>query len=132
MSKQKLIQEALQARQNAYVPYSNFKVGAALLMKDGNIVVGANVENVSYGATNCAERSAIFAAVSQGYKKEDFEMLAVTANSEEFTFPCSICRQVFVELFDAKMPIVVHRKDGQLTTKTVQELVPYSFSEIIF
>lgn len=132
MNKQELIQMALTARDNAYVPYSDFRVGAALLMKDGKVICGVNVENVSYGATNCAERSAIFTAISQGYTKGDFAALAVTANSEVVTYPCSICRQVMVELFDENTPIHVHQKDGYIETRTVAELVPYSFKEIIY
>ena len=98
----KLIEEALKAKNNAYAPYSHFRVGAALLDVDHNITRGCNIENISFGATCCAERVAIFKAVSQGQK--DFKAIAVVSDSQDFTFPCGICRQVMVEF---KIPIVI-------------------------
>ena len=90
-----LIDAAIQAREKAYVPYSKFKVGAAVLTKSGIIVSGCNVENASYGLSNCAERTAIFKAVSEG--EQDFSVIAVAADTERPVAPCGACRQVIAE-----------------------------------
>ncbi|HGR4856541.1 TPA: cytidine deaminase [Streptococcus pneumoniae] len=82
---------------NAYCPYSKFPVGAAILFKDGKVITGANIENVSFGVTNCAERSAIFYGASQGYRKGDILAIAVAGETEDYLPPCNICRQVMVE-----------------------------------
>ncbi len=95
MDKERLIEMAWEARENAYAPYSNFKVGAALLSTDGQIFPGCNVENISYGLTNCAERVAIGAAVAQGVKS--FERVVVVADTTEPISPCGACRQVLAE-----------------------------------
>ena len=90
-----LIRKAQEARARAYVPYSGFHVGAALLCKDGTIFSGCNIENSAYGPTNCAERTAIFKAVSEGYR--EFETIVIVSDSEQPTPPCGVCRQVMAE-----------------------------------
>ena len=96
-SKESLIERARQLLSKAYAPYSHFPVGAVLLMDDGQIIEGVNVENVSFGATNCAERTAIFTAVTQGYGPKSIQAIAVAGDTEDFLPPCCICRQVLVE-----------------------------------
>lgn len=118
-----LIKEAKKARKLAYAPYSNFRVGAALLTKSGKIYTGCNVENASYGATVCAERVAMFKAVSEG--ERDFEAIAVYAEAEKLAFPCALCRQVMYE-FSPDMKIISANKD-KYEVRTLNELFPYPF-----
>lgn len=118
-----LLREALAAREMAYAPYSHFRVGAALLAKDGRIFRGCNVENASYGATNCAERTAIFSAVAAGCK--EFAALCVVADSPEPCAPCGICRQVLREF---RVPVVyMANTAGAVKKMTLEELLPFSF-----
>jgi len=121
-----LIREALQAREKAYVPYSRFPVGAALLTKKGNIYKGCNIECASYGATNCAERTAIFKAVSEG--ERDFEAIAVVGDSLNYTAPCGICRQVIAE-FGKDMKIIIAKNEKDYKVFTLDELLPFSFGK---
>lgn len=121
----RLISEAQKARDLAYAPYSDFKVGAALLCADGTIIVGCNVENVSFGLTNCAERTALFAAVAQG--KRDFLAMAICADTAKVIVPCGACRQVMIELAPHMELMLVGKEKKHLTT--VEELLPYSFDE---
>lgn len=125
--KQELVEVARRNRENAYCPYSKFPVGAALLLADDTIIDGVNIENVSFGATNCAERTAIFTAIAQGYQAGDFKAIAVAGNTEDFLPPCSICRQVMVEFCDHSMPVLLTREDGTIKTITLGELVPLAF-----
>lgn len=122
---QKLMDCAIKARENAYSPYSHFAVGAALLCEDGTLFEGCNIENASYGLTNCAERTAIFKAVSEGHIK--FKALAVVADTEGPCAPCGACRQVMAEF---KIPLIIM---GNLMENikivTMEELLPFSFSE---
>ena len=99
MDKKELIKRAIEAREKAYCPYSNFKVGAAVLFEDGNIYTGCNVENASFGATNCAERTAIFKGVSEGNKI--IKEMALIGDTKNFTYPCGICRQVISEFAES-------------------------------
>ncbi|MGL4971561.1 MAG: cytidine deaminase [Culicoidibacterales bacterium] len=132
MNYQRLIEAATQAMKNTYSPYSNFPVGAALLLQDGTIVLGTNVENISFGATNCAERSAIFAAISQGYTKADFVALAVTGKTQAPIAPCCICRQVLVEFFQPTAEIILHTTTtDEHKVVTVADLAPYSFTSLV-
>lgn len=108
-----LIKEAIKAREKAYVPYSNFKVGAAILLKDGQVIHGANIENASYGLSNCAERSALFSFYSQGYQKEDIKAMAVVGDTEEPISPCGACRQVMNELLPKETPIYLANLKGK-------------------
>ncbi len=122
----KLIQEAKEGMKNAYAPYSNFQVGAALLTKEGRIYRGCNIENASYGASNCAERTALFSAIADGSKT--FEAIAIVSSSEDFTYPCGICRQVIAELMP-KGKLIFSGKDNQYQEMTVEEILPYAFTK---
>lgn len=122
---QKLMDCAIKARKNAYSPYSHFAVGAALLCEDGTLYEGCNIENASYGLTNCAERTAIFKAVSEGHIK--FKALAVVADTEGPCAPCGACRQVMAEF---KIPLIIMGNlMGNIKIVTIEELLPFSFSE---
>ncbi|EFL58080.1 cytidine deaminase [Veillonella atypica ACS-134-V-Col7a] len=122
---QKLMDCAIKARENAYSPYSHFAVGAALLCEDGTLYEGCNIENASYGLTNCAERTAIFKAVSEGHIK--FKALAVVADTEGPCAPCGACRQVMAEF---KIPLIIMGNlMGNIKIVTMEELLPFSFSE---
>ena len=118
-----LMKDAVFAQEKAYSPYSKFKVGAALLTKDGKIFTGCNVENVSYGMTMCAERTAVFKAVSEGYT--DFEAIAVSASSDEAIYPCGACRQVLAE-FNSKIKIFVNHDEKNYI---LMDLLPKSFDQ---
>ena len=121
---QKLMDCAIKARENAYSPYSHFAVGAALLCEDGTLFEGCNIENASYGLTNCAERTAIFKAVSEGHTK--FKALAVVADTEGPCAPCGACRQVMAEF---KIPLIIMGNlMGNIKIVTIEELLPFSFS----
>lgn len=118
-----------QLMKNSYSPYSKFRVSAILEMKDGSFIEGVNVENASYGATICAERSAIVSAISKGYKKGDFKALHVLTDSETVSSCCFICRQVIVEFFDKEDTIYLYDKKGNKKELKVSELCPYPFTE---
>ena len=128
MKKEELMNLAKEAQANAYAPYSNFKVGAALLLKDGNVIKGCNVENASYGLTNCAERTAMFAALAQGYKKEDFKELAIFSSCNPPASPCGACRQVMVELMSKDGKVYVGNDQG-IIESNVSELMPLAFDK---
>jgi cytidine deaminase len=123
MDKKRLIKKALEAQQNAYVPYSNFRVGAAVLTEDGNIYTGCNIEISSYSPTLCAERTAIFKAVSEGHKK--IKAIAVVGDSN-FTYPCGVCRQVIRE-FGKDAMIIVANSEDEYREYRLDELLPHSF-----
>ena len=125
-----LVKEAIKARQKAYIPYSKFGVGAAILLKDGTVIHGANIENVSYGLSNCAERSALFSLYSQGYQKNDIKAMAITGHTKDPISPCGACRQVMKELLPKDTPIYLSNIDGDVKEVTIDELLPYSFIEI--
>lgn len=114
---------------NSYSPYSNFKVAAIAVMKDGKEFYGTNVENASYGAAICAERSAIVSAISNGYKKYDFDKLYVMVNSDKISTCCFMCRQVISELFEKDKSIILMNKNGDEKVYTVEEICPYPFDE---
>lgn len=123
-----LILKAIEARELAYCPYSNFKVGAAVLFEDGEIYTGCNIENASYGGTNCAERTAIFNAVSKGNRK--LKAIALIGDTKTYTYPCGMCRQVigeFVESKDTKI-IIIKNKDEYIL-KTFEEIMPGAFTK---
>lgn len=122
-----LVELARQAREQAYAPYSRFLVGAALLTRDGRHFLGCNVENASYGLCNCAERTALFAAIAAGCKPGDFVRLAVIGDTEGPISPCGACRQVMSELCDESMPVLLANLHGKLQETSVQELLPGSF-----
>lgn len=126
MSMDKLIQKASEAQQNAYAPYSNFKVGAALLTKLDTIFTGANIENSSYSLTCCAERIAIFKAISEGERY--FKSLVIIGDTEKPIQPCGACRQVMAEFFDDKVEILLMNNKGDKEQTTISRLLPSSFS----
>lgn len=124
VEEKELIKSAIEASKKAYAPYSKFHVGAALLTKSGKVFQGCNVENVSFGATNCAERTAIFSAVVNGEK--EFEKLVIYVDREEFTPPCGICRQVISE-FSHDLVILLANNKGEVKRTSIKELLPMSF-----
>ena len=126
MKDEMLILQAKDAMKNAYAPYSRFKVGAAVLTKDGVVFKGCNIENASYGATNCAERTAIFKAVSEGHR--EFEKIAIVASSGDYASPCGICRQVLAE-FMPEGKVILYSEETGMVTYTVRELLPAGFSK---
>jgi cytidine deaminase len=123
---QELITEAKKAREYAYVPYSKFKVGAALLTKNGKVYRGCNIENAAYSVCNCAERTALFKAYSEG--DTDYAALAVIADSSRPVPPCGACRQVIAELCPPDMKIILTNLKGDIRELTVKELLPGAFS----
>lgn len=123
-----LLDKAFEAMDNAYAPYSNYHVGACVKTKDGQYFMGANIENASFGATNCGERSAIFACYSQGYRKEDIEGIAIVTDGVTLGTPCGICRQVLSELLDEDTPIYLSNKVDEMTT-SMKELLPFAFGK---
>ena len=130
MQYQDLVQAALEARGVAYTPYSHYTVGAALLTAEGEVYQGGNIENASYGATNCAERTAIFKAVSEGRRK--FRAIAIAGGMEgrepvDYAYPCGICRQVMQEFAGADFRIIVARSVTDYKVYRLEELFPYGF-----
>lgn len=123
---QDLIEKAKEAQRKSYSPYSHVTVGAALLTKQGKIYTGANIENSSYGATVCAERTAMFQAVLN--QDTDFEAIAITSNLEDFPYPCGICLQVMSE-FSKDLTVIVVNKKGDSITKKISEMLPYAFNQ---
>lgn len=128
--KEELIRAALDARKNAYTPYSHYQVGAALLTEDGEIVSGCNIENASYGAACCAERTAVFKAVSEG--KRRFRAIAIAGGAEgaepgDYAYPCGICRQVLNEFCDENLKVIVAKSTADYREYTLKELLPHGF-----
>lgn len=115
--------------QNSYSPYSNFKVSAAVTTKDGRIFTGVNIENASYGATVCAERTAIFKAVSEGVRRGDLKALYVMVGSGRIGMPCFMCRQVISEFFDPDADIYCYATGGEYEVYKVSELCPKPFGD---
>ena len=124
MTDQELVKIARQVQQNAYVPYSHFPVRAALLSARQNVYTGVNVENSSYGLTVCAERNAVFKAISEG--ETEFEAIAVVGNAEGFTYPCGACRQVLAE-FAPQMRVILCDTDNNIKVYNLSELLPQMF-----
>lgn len=124
---QKLVDEAFVAAKQAYVPYSHFPVGACLLLKNGQLIHGTNIENAAYGSTMCAERNAVYQAYCQGYRKEDIEALAIVGDCSPLISPCGACRQVLAELLEKQTPIILGDKDHYEVT-CIEELLPRAFT----
>ena len=125
-----LICKALEAREHAYVPYSHYAVGAALLSADGQVIQGCNIENASYGATNCAERTAVFQAVAQGMRK--FRAIAISGGMEgrqpeDYAYPCGICRQVLQEFAEENFKVIVAKNVEDFQEYDLKELLPLGF-----
>ncbi|MGE4378481.1 MAG: cytidine deaminase [Candidatus Izemoplasmatales bacterium] len=114
---------------NAYVPYSHFRVSAVLKLKNGETIKGVNVENASYGLSNCAERSALFSAYSKGVKKEDIEAIMVYTDKDYFVSPCGACRQVMTELMEPDAKVYFANSKGEIKELLNKDLLPYGFSK---
>lgn len=126
MNNEQIIDEAKRARERAYAPYSKFGVGAALLTTDGKVYHGCNIENAAYSMCNCAERTALFKAYSEGDK--EFQMLAVVADTDRPCSPCGACRQVISELCSKDMKVILSNLKGDILEITVEDLLPGAFS----
>ena len=126
MKKEELCAKAVAMLDMAYVPYSHFPVGAALECDDGTVYTGCNIENAGYTPTNCAERTAVFKAVSEGHLK--FTRIAIAARTERFTAPCGVCRQVLAEFNpELTMEVILVNQNGKTLELTLKDLLPYSF-----
>lgn len=127
---EKLIKKAIEMLNFSYAPYSNFHVGAALLTSEGEIYTGCNIENAAYGPSNCAERTAIFKAVSEG--KKNFEAIAIVGGKngkiEDFCPPCGVCRQVLAEFCKKNFEIILAKSTDKYKIMTLEQLLPESFS----
>lgn len=127
MDYKNLAKRAIEARENAYVPYSKFKVGAAVVTEDDSIYTGCNIENASYGATNCAERTAIFKAISEGHK--NIKAIAIVGDMSTNTYPCGICRQVIAEFATKNIDIILVKDEKNYIIKTMEEILPGAFTK---
>ncbi len=128
---EELIKKAYEAKKCSYAPYSGFHVGAALLCVDGTIVTGCNVENAAYSPSNCAERTAVFTAVSQGYRT--FRAIAVVGDKEEYLAPCGVCRQVLMEFCDPEQfEIIMAKNERDYRILHLRDLLPFAFSKTDF
>ena len=130
MDQKTLIKKALKAKENSYSPYSKFKVGAALLAKDGSIYCGANIENAAYGPSNCAERTAFFTAVFEGQR--DFEAIAIAGGyndeTSDYCYPCGVCRQVMREFCNPDtFKLIIVKNENEYKEYLLKELFPHSF-----
>jgi len=126
MDYEKLLEVAKEARESAYAPYSKFKVGACVITNNGEIYKGCNIENSSYGLTNCAERTALFSAYANGDR--DIEAIAVVADTDGPVSPCGACRQVMYELGGEDMTVILGNMKGDFVVKKAKDLLPYAFS----
>lgn len=123
-----LIELVVDNSKYAYVPYSHFPVSAILVTKSGQLYSGVNIENASFGLTNCAERTAIFKAISEGVR--DFSEIIIYGETEKPISPCGACRQVMAEFFDKDLKVTLVAKDKSTVVMTVGELLPYSFTDL--
>mgnify|MGYP002711749911 FL=1 len=126
INREDLIKAAMEAKEHAYVPYSKFRVGAALLTKEGKIYQGCNIENAGYTPTNCAERTAFFKAVYEG--ERNFEAIAVNGDAEDYLYPCGVCRQVMAEFCTPDFKVFVSKKNGEYLEFTLAEIFPGAFT----
>lgn len=128
MDYQTIIKKAFEAANNAYAPYSKFKVGACIEMNDGKYFLGANIENAAYGSTMCAERNAVYSAYCNGYTKKDIKQLAIVADCAPLISPCGACRQVLIELIPEDCQIILaNHQEYKITS--MKELLPMAFTE---
>ncbi len=125
MEYRELLIKAEEAMKNSYSPYSGFRVGAALITAGGEVFTGVNVESATYGATICAERTAVVKAVSEGYR--DFVAIAVSSDAPEGSLPCGICRQ-FIAEFGKDIMVITGKSDGEIRANTIAELLPFAFT----
>lgn len=128
MATTNLLDLVVENSRHAYVPYSHFPVSAVLVAKDGQLFTGVNIENASFGLTNCAERTAIFKAVSEGIR--DFSEIVIYGETEKPISPCGACRQVMAEFFEKDLKVTLVAKDKSTVEMTVGELLPYSFTDL--
>lgn len=129
IDEKKLVEMAKKGREKAYTPYSNFKVGAAIELKNGEYILGCNVENASYGLCNCAERTALFKMISEGYTKDDVVAFSIVGDTTDPISPCGACRQVMSELLNPETPVVLANLNGKTKKFTVKDLLPYGFDD---
>lgn len=122
-----MISLAKAARERAYAPYSNFRVGACLKTGDGNYYLGCNIENAGFTPTICAERTAMFKAIFDG--EREFESIAIISDSDNYTSPCGVCRQVLAEFCSSDMPVILANNHDEYRTTTVGELLPFAFTK---
>lgn len=127
MEDKELIQMALEYRERAYTPYSHFNVGAAVQFENGKVYGGCNIENASYGATNCAERTAIFKGVSEG--EHTIKAIAIVGDPRTITYPCGICRQVIAEFGNKDTKIILAKDEEEYSIKTIEEIMPGAFTK---
>jgi cytidine deaminase len=127
--KNEMLKEAKKVIENAYVPYSKFRVAAVLKLKNGETINGINVENAAYGLTNCAERTALFSAYARGLRKEDIQSIMVYTDKAYFVSPCGSCRQVMRELMEADAEVIMANSKGEMKTIKNHELLPLGFSK---
>lgn len=124
----KLIESAVDSRKYSYSPYSNFKVGASILVDDLKIFSGCNIENSSYGASNCAERTAIFNAVSHGYKS--IHAICIVGSFDDYTYPCGICRQVMIEFSNNEdIPVIIGKSKEDYIVYKLSDIIPFKFNK---
>lgn len=126
---ERMYDKAYEAYLNSYSPYSKFKVGAAVLLKSGDIVIGTNVENSSYGLTCCAERNALFNTYSLGYRSFDIDKLMIIGNTDDPVSPCGACRQVIMELMNENSDVILTNLYKDIKIMKVRDLIPYVFKE---
>ena len=126
MDYHELIKKAIAVKENAYVPYSHFRVGAALLTQSGKVFTGCNVENASYSPTICAESTAIVKAVSEG--EREFSAIAVVTDTEDFASPCGVCRQRIFE-FGGDIELIMANRDGEYKVYKISDLLPEGFNQ---
>ncbi len=122
MEDKELLELAFKAKEKAYAPYSKFRVGAALVTQSGKVYTGCNIENASFGATVCAERTALFKAVSDGENK--ITAIAIASDSEDYIYPCGICRQVLSEFASSDLKIICSKPDGEYVAVTMDGILP--------
>ena len=125
----KLYDEAKNVLKNSYSKYSNFKVAAAIKLKNGEVITGVNVENASFGLSNCAERSALFTAYSKGIKKDEILEILITTEQDDFISPCGACRQVMNELMPSNAKVHLTNNKGDIKTVLNKDLLPFAFTE---
>ena len=120
-----LCELAIKAKENSYSPYSHFRVGAALLSGEGKIFTGCNIENAGFTATNCAERTAFFKAISEG--TTDFRAIAISGDADDYLYPCGVCRQVMAEFCDDDFKIILAKNENEIKVYTLPEILPMRF-----
>ena len=125
MTDEELVKQAIAMQKFAYVPYSHFPVGAAILCEDGSVITGCNVENAAYGSTICAERTALLKAVSEGHR-DDWKTIAIAGTGDDYCWPCGACRQMLYE-FAPDLKVLVARGDGRFVSRHLGDLLPCGF-----